>query len=185
MTRKAVGIASLGLGVLLIFAAVAMMSANEPPVVTTTTLTSTTTLVPEPTTTTTAAPTTTTAPSTTTTTVPPETVEGFVTLYLQALDEDNIEFLYQRLHPRVTEAYGEDLCRAWVEREIAVLSEYQLVGEASGPADQMFTDPNGEQFAIADTFTAPVRFVFEGTTFESEAQFALLDSDIYWLGACR
>lgn len=148
----------------------------------------TTTAIAAPTTTTTAATTTsttttTTAP-TTTTTLPPETVEAFVAAYRAALDADDVEFLFTRLHPQVIEIQGEELCRAWVEREVIVLDNYQIAGEITGPADQMFPAPDGSQFAIADTFSTTVTFTIEGQNFESEAGFALVESAMYWLGTC-
>jgi hypothetical protein len=154
---------------------------TPPPPSTTTAAISTTTALP--TTTTTEATTTTSQP--TTTTKPPETVPKFVDRYRIALEEDDVDFLLRRLHPKVIEAYGQERCRNWVENEIVVLANYQLAGKVSGPVDQQFTDPEGVPFAIADVFTAPVSFTFEGADFEAEAQFALVDGRIYWLGSCR
>jgi hypothetical protein len=112
-------------------------------------------------------------------------VEDFIVAYREALDGDDVEFLTARLHPRVVEAYSAETCRAWIEGEVVAIESYELVEVLSGPADQMFTDPEGSQFPIADTFTVTVSFTFQGEPFESEAQFALLDGLMYWLGTCR
>lgn len=192
MTKRSWGVALVGLGVLLMIAGLILMvsGGTEPATIsalsttsesTTSGPTTTSTSMPQPTTT--SEPTTTAAP--TTTTIPPQTVEDFVAEYRIALDEDDVDFLFDRLHPLVVEAYGEEVCRTWVETEVLALEDYQLEGEASGPADQLFTDPDGEQFAIADTFTAPVSFTFQGERFEADAQFALVDSLMFWLGTCN
>ena len=101
------------------------------PTTTTAVAAATTTTVSPPTTTTTVAPATTGAPtttitaatttttqSTTTTTFPAETVEEFLTVFRQALDADDLGFLFDRLHPIAQETYGEDLCRAFPGNEI-------------------------------------------------------------------
>lgn len=159
-----------------------MLGGSDAPEPTTTIAapTTTTTLAPTSTTTTT----TTTVPATTTTTTPPETLEEFVVAYRAALDSDDVAFLLDRLHPRILEIQGEEFCRAWVEREIIVLDNYQLAGEISGPADQMFPAPDGSQFAIADTFSTTVTFTIQGASFESPALFALVESEMFWLGTC-
>jgi hypothetical protein len=182
MRRRLLGLLSTGSGATLFLVGLLMLGGSEEPPPTTTTL------IAAPTTVTTLAPTTTTTPTTTapatTTTIPPETLEAFVAAYRAALDSDDVEFLFARLHPKVIETQGGDFCRAWVEREVIVLDNYQIVGEISGPADQMVPAPDGSQFAIADTFSTTVSFTIQGESFESEAGFALVDSVMYWLGTC-
>lgn len=173
-----------GSGAILILVGLLMLGGSDEPAPSTTT-----TLTAAPTTTTTLAPTTsptttTTAAATTTTTSPPETLENFVGAYRAALDSDDVAFLFGRLHPKVIETQGEEFCRAWVEREVIVLDNYQIIGEVSGPADEMFTAPDGSQFAIADTFSTTVSFTIQGESFESQAGFALVEGVMYWLGTC-
>ena len=183
MSRRLLGLLATGLGAALILVGLLMQSAFVEPEPTTTTsigsTTTTTSLAPTSTTTTTTLPAT-----TTTTTTPPETLEEFVVAYRAALDDDDVAFLVSRLHPRIIEIQGEELCRAWVEREVVNLNDYQIVGEISGPADEMFTAPDGSQFAIADTFSTTVTFTIQGENFESEAGFALVESVMHWLGTC-
>ena len=185
--RRLLGLSLTGGGLIAVTIGLLMLASSGLTIATTTTTTApstTTTTTTVPVTTTTAPPTTT-APTTTTTTTPPETVEDFIVAYREALDSDDLEFLTTRLHPRVVEAYGEEVCRDWIEAEVVAIESYELVEVLSGPADQVFTDPEGSQFPIADTFTATVTFSFQGEAFESQAQFALLDHLMYWLGTCR
>jgi hypothetical protein len=184
MSRRLVGLLATGSGVALVLVGLLMLGGSDEPASTTTT-----TLIAAPTTTTTLPPTTTTTTATTTTaptttTTPPETLEEFVVAYRAALDSDDVEFLVTRLHPRIIEIHGEELCRAWVGREVVNLDNYQLIGEVSGPADEMFTAPDGSQFAIADKFSATASFTFQGTPGESPADFALVDGVMHWLGTC-
>lgn len=136
-----------------------------------------------PSTTTTVQATTSTAPATTTTR-PDETVEEFLAAFSAALAAGDRDFVYTRLHPEITSNWGEDLCSAWVDREIMELSDYTFVSLVSGPADQVVSTPNGSA-TIADYFAASVSFVFQGETFFSDGGYALIDSDMYWLGQCR
>ena len=183
MSRRLLGLLATGVGAALILVGLLMLGGSDEPEPTTTTLiaaptTTTTTLAPTSTTTTT------TVPATTTATTPPETLEEFVVAYRAALDNDDVAFLVSRLHPRLIEIQGEEFCRAWVEREIIALDNYQIIGEISGPADQMFPAPDGSQFAIADTFSTTVTFTIQDQNFESEAGFALVENVMYWLGTC-
>ena len=182
MNRRLLGRLATALGAALIIVGLLMLGGSAEPAP------STTTLVAAPTTTTTSTPTTTTtttAPATTTTTtLPPETLEEFIPVYRAALDNDDVEFLFARLHPKVVETQGAELCRGWVQREVIVLDDYEIAGEITGPADQMYTAPDGSQFAIADTFSTTVTFTIEGANFESEAGFALVEGVMHWLGTC-
>lgn len=142
--------------------------------VTTTTLT--TTIAPPSTTT---VVTTTVAPATTTSMVfeAEETVEEFVRMFATALEEGDLDFIWQRLHPEVVAAGGEDLCRAWVENEIMALSDYTLYEVTGGPETV-----NG----IPDVYSAAVSFTYQGQVFDdATGQYALVDGTFRWLGACR
>jgi hypothetical protein len=185
MSHRLLGRLATGSGAALVLVGLLMLGGSDEPEPTTTT-----TLIANPTTTTTLAPTTTTtattttSPSTTTTTTPPETLEEFVVAYRAALDSDDVAFLVSRLHPKIVEIHGDELCRAWVEREVVNLDDYQIIGEVSGPADEMFTAPDGSQFAIADKFSTTASFTFQGTPGESPADFALVEGVMHWLGTC-
>ncbi|MCI0426243.1 MAG: hypothetical protein L0Z49_07310 [Actinobacteria bacterium] len=122
--------------------------------------------------------------STTTTTVALETLTEFVDRFRAALDADDLGFVFSRLHPQVIAGFGDALCRAWVDREILVLEEYELTGEPGPVGEQQVETPAGD-LPVADVFTAPIRFIFQGQTFESEGSFAYFDGLIYWMGQCR
>jgi hypothetical protein len=146
--------------------------------------TTTTSLAAVITSTTIATTTTTTVPTTTTTTVPPQTVEDFVFQLRAAIDADDVEFVFGRLHPAVVDAYGAETCRSWVETEIIKLENYGVIGEVNGPSDRTAKLPGGDQ-VIKDMFDAPIRFRLDGQSFDSEGGFALVDGLIYWLGQCE
>jgi hypothetical protein len=148
---------------------------------TTTSLTAATTTTRVATSTTMATTTTTAA---TTTTVAPQTVQDFVFQLRAAIDVDDIEWVFARLHPAVVGAYGADVCRSWVGSEIIKLENYGLIGEVTGPSDKTAQLPGGDQ-VIKDMFDAPIRFSFEGQSFDSVGSFALVDGLMYWLGKCE
>ncbi|MCB1245697.1 MAG: hypothetical protein KDB69_00350 [Acidimicrobiia bacterium] len=127
---------------------------------------------------------TTTTSSTTTTTEAPETVEEFVKAFAAALEAGDREFVSERLHPVVSDAWGDDLCQAWIDREIVELRDYTLVAVTSGPADASVTTPGG-QVSVADMYEADVTFTFQGQSFDSVGTFAPIDGMMYWLGQCR
>jgi hypothetical protein len=135
---------------------------------------------------TTTGPTTTTAVPTTSSTIAPGVgaVERFVADYRVALDTDDVAFLFEWLYPAVKDGYGFDLCRDWVASEIATLESYQLTGPLIGPSSATIAT-NGGTFEVDDLYTGPISFVYQGASFEDQAQFAVQEGSIYWLGICR
>jgi len=113
-----------------------------------------------------------------------ETVEEFVERFAAAIAASDVEFLFDRLHPAVIGGFGPDVCRNWVEAEILQFSDYELAGPAEGPRDQSFSTPAGTG-VIENAFSAPIRFTFQGQGFDAEGGFALIDTEMYWLGQCR
>lgn len=145
---------------------------------TSTTSTSTTSTTAPPAPTTSAVPSTTTPPTPTTVAMEEnETVEEFVDLFATALEQGDLDFVWRRLHPDVVAVGGEELCRAWVEREIMALSDYRLLSITAGPALVS---------GIPDVYTAAVSFQYQGQVFDDGVgQFALVDGTLRWLGVCR
>ena len=111
-------------------------------------------------------------------------IESFVEDYRAALDNDDVVFLFDWLHPGVKDGYGSDLCREWVAREIAALENYELTGPLVGPGSATISTESGT-FEVDDLYSGPISFVYQGTAFEDEAQFAVQDGSVYWLGICR
>ncbi len=137
-----------------------------------------------PTTTSSTTTTTTTEPlaedeATTTTAPPVETVEEFLALFRAALDADDVDFLYNRLHPIVTDAFGADLCRAFVEREIAILENYEATAAAGAPITRSV------QGVEVDIIDVPVEFDFQGQHFEAVSTYALIDGQVRYFSECR
>ena len=126
------------------------------------------------------APTTTTTTLlTTTTTVPVETVEEFLVIFRQALATDDLGFLFERLHPIAKDTFGEELCRAFVDREIAILENYEATAE---PGESQQRTVSGIQVEV---FDVPVEFDFQGQHFEAVGSFALVDGRVHYFAECR
>lgn len=155
--------------------------------------TTTTTTAVAPTTTTTEAPppppppttTTTTATTTTTTTSsPPPTIEEFIVAYATATESGDAEFLLASLLPGLRDVFGEELCRGWVDREIVIISDYQLTGEVTGPIARTL-NVGDTTLTVDQYYEAPVNFTFQGESFDTVATFVIEDGQVYWIGACR
>ncbi len=165
---------------------VAAPTTQAPPVTVATTAPTTTATPTTIATTTTAAPTTTTttmAPTTTTSAAPPTTVtsdealiQEFVVDYAAATEADDVDFLYERIHPAVIATGGEELCRNFVAAEIVLISDYQLTGPITGPVE-LLENILG--------YTAQVMFTFQGQSFTDNAQFAIVDGEVRWFTVCR
>jgi hypothetical protein len=120
----------------------------------------------------------TTAEPPSTTMVMQETLEEFVAAFGGATDADDFDFLWSRIHPAVIERAGgdEELCRAWVEREILALGDYRLLEVVDGPV------PFGE---LENVYTVAISFTFEGESFDGIGQYVAVDGRFLWLGQCR
>lgn len=116
--------------------------------------------------------------------MPAETVEEFISAFSAALANGDEPFVQDRLHPQVIEGYGEELCRAWVTREIMALSEYELVSVDDGPQTRTYAFTNGSQ-TVTDVFDATVSFNFSGQAFTDTTNVALVENKMHWLGQCR
>lgn len=155
----------------------AVTTTEAPAQTTTTAPEATTTIAP---TTTTAAPTPTTAvPPTTTTTVPDETVAEFLLAYREALDADDLDFLFNRLHPLVKDSFGEQLCADFVAREIAALDNYEATADPGAPV------PRSILGASVQMYEVPVAFDFQDQHFEAVGTFALVDGRVHYFAECR
>lgn len=122
--------------------------------------------------------------SSTTTTVASEDVPGFIEAFAAALEAGDVAFIESRLHPDVRDAFGEALCRDWIEREVMLLSEYRLVSVDGGPMSKQLALPGGNR-TIPDIYDATVSFVFNGEMFTNPTDFALVGTEMHWLGQCR
>ena len=111
-------------------------------------------------------------------------VENFIVAYAAATESGDADFLAGRLLPELRDVYGEDLCRSWVEREILAVSDYQLIGEITGPLARTLTVAD-TVISVESYYEAPVSFVFQDTSFEAVATFATVDGETYWIGECR
>ncbi len=113
-----------------------------------------------------------------------EDVAGFIEAFSSALASRDTAFVEARLHPDVKDAFGTELCRTWIEREIMALSDYQLISIDGGPVTKQLTFPGGNR-TVPDIYDVTVSFVFSGQTFTNPTDIALVGTQMYWLGECR
>jgi hypothetical protein len=193
MRRRRTGVALMAAGgVLAIVGLIGMLGSGDasteagpasstPPTAATTTTASTTTVTATTMPTVTIIESTTTA-STTTTALQPDPVEviqTFVPEFAGMIAADDVEGLFDTLHPAALETQDADLCRAFIEREIVALGDYRLTGDVTGPVATTFGS------TTVDLYTAPVSFTYQGQSFDSTATFALVDGQVRWFTTCR
>lgn len=138
-----------------------------------------------PATSTSSATTTTAAPTTTTTTeapVPDETVDEFAEAFAAALEAQDLDFLFERLHPTVIERFGEEACRAHLASEFSPMRDYRVSGAVTGPESRQVETPSGT--VTLEVFDAEVAFSYLGQEFEATGTFSLVDGEMYWFATC-
>lgn len=191
MNRRAIGLSVMGLGFAMIVTGIIALgdsTDSEPEasptstisIQTTTTTSTPASTIPGPTTSTTAPP----ASTTTSTGAPAPSIIGFIAEYAAATESGDADFLFDRLLPGLRDAFGPDLCRSWVEREILAISGYTLTGEVSGPTSRTLVVGEAE-LSTSQYFEGPVSFTFQGQSFDTVAQWVIEDEQVYWIGDCR
>ncbi len=147
---------------------------------TTSTTTPTSTLPTTATTTTT----TTTTTTMTTTTLPPEgLVAGFILEFGAAINDGDVAWLLERLHPAMILGYGGDVCRGFIQDEILLLRDYSLRGAVTGPVTKTLETGVGS-VTVDGIYEAEISFVFQGQTIDAAADF-VPEGETTWLAACR
>lgn len=188
MSRKALGIVLIGVGGVLVVVAVALALWDPADGGLATGSTSTTAAGPATTlvtpTTSLLTPTTATPAASTTAPVAQEGIAEFVEAFAAALAAGDQGFVMERLHPAVIAGYTLETCQTWVSTEVMALSDYGLTGDPTGPVDKSLVIA-GETVTIDDVYTAPVGFTFSGQSFDSVADFAVVDGLVRWLGTCE
>lgn len=105
-------------------------------------------------------------------------VEAFVLEFAAALDREDVDFLYERLHPAVKSTFDESTCRTHIESEILDLDGYRQTGPVEGPLDTEFAE------FLLTTYEVPVAFDFDGQAFESSASYSLTEGTVRWFAQC-
>ncbi len=112
-----------------------------------------------------------------------EGVEEFYASLGEAIRTGDADFLFARLHPEVLELYGEDQCRASVER--LDNPDYEIEVIAVGEARRfLFGKREGLKIPVADTI--PVEIVQRAGDQEVEqtAHVARVDGELRWFTDC-
>jgi hypothetical protein len=105
-------------------------------------------------------------------------VEAFVLEFAAAIDREDVDFLYERLHPAVKTTFDESICRTHIESEILDLDGYRQTGPVEGPLDTEFAE------FLLTTYEVPVAFDFDGQAFESSASYSLTEGTVRWFAQC-
>ena len=112
-------------------------------------------------------------------------MEDFVAAYTVALEQGDADFLFDRLLPDLTDAFGAQLCRDLGDTgDSRAVSNYQLSGDITGPSSRTLS-VSGTAIPVEDYYEGPVSFTFEGQSFETMAAWVVADGQVYWVGECR
>jgi hypothetical protein len=122
-------------------------------------------------------------PTTTSTPPPEEAIPTAVIRYASAIDAGDVDGLLATLHPGVVRLYGEAACRAFVETRILPLEGYRLAGDIRDGAPATLRTDEGT-VTVAALYVVPVAFRIGNEDFEVDAQFAVEDGSVYWIGRC-
>ena len=112
-----------------------------------------------------------------------ETVDEFIAAFDTALKSGDLDFVYDRLHPVTTDAFGTDVCRAFVDSQFSLASALVMAGAAVGP-DDVDKFIAGKNYTVPDRFTAEVTLTFQGQDFPLTGEYALVDGEMRWLSDC-
>jgi hypothetical protein len=195
-TRRQTGIGLVAAGAIaIVIGFVGLLGSEDAPIAASTTApdpssttapettTSVATTAPSSTTTTVATTTTTTTAPTTTTRPASDRIEAFAAEFASALADGDTSFAYARLHPTVLAIFGAELCEAYVDREVALIQDYRIVGPVEGPTRRVYETPDGD--VGVDVYEAAVTFTFQGQTVEATGAYAFVDGEVHWFTACR
>ena len=111
-----------------------------------------------------------------------ELVETFTTDLVDAMQSQDVTFLFDRLHPAVLDIYGADACQAY----LGSIAGYSNIGvlQLSGPGDWVF-ERDGTSTPIQDAYTIEANFTLpEGQVNPAVAHFALMDGEMSWFTDC-
>jgi hypothetical protein len=113
----------------------------------------------------------------------PEAVPVFVAEFSERVDDEDVTWLVDRLHPVVIAQHGTDLCRSFIQNEILLLENYRVTGSVTTGVEVF--DGDGVQVTVDPYYTAPVAFDFQGTSYDGSGAFAPVDSVMHWFTECR
>lgn len=114
---------------------------------------------------------------------PEAAIATSVEQYASAIAAGDVDGLLAMLHPGVLRLYGEEACRTFVETRILPLEGYRLAGEIGEGAPATLRTDEGA-IAVAALYVVPVAFRIGEEDFEVDAQFAVEEGSVYWIGRC-
>lgn len=111
-----------------------------------------------------------------------ETVEAFVEAFNQAFRDQDVDFLVDRLHPKVIQVYGEEACVAYVESVLDPELDLQITS-VEGPEPWIW-EVDERRFRIPSAYAIEGELSTRGETRETAGHFAPVDGRLHWFTDC-
>lgn len=114
---------------------------------------------------------------------PAEAPEVFFTALAAAFRENDVRFLFSRLHPFALERYGAGQCRAYFSS--LDLPAYELEVLSVGDVGSFVYETDGVRRRVQGATTVRIRFTEDGTTFIETDSHVVLEGDRFlWFTDC-
>ena len=111
-----------------------------------------------------------------------DSINTFYNNFNTAFQDQNVELLFDQLHPEVINLYGEDNCQVYLD---SVIGNTIFVDVAElGPPGPWVWERDGHSIPVEDAFTIQANVSVGGQTQEQEMHVAAVDDAIYWFTDC-
>jgi hypothetical protein len=112
-----------------------------------------------------------------------ETVELFVEDFNVAFANQDVDFLFDRLHPAVFDLYGAEQCQGYLEGVIDNLIQVEVL--ETYPLGPWQYERDGRSIAVENAYTVDANILVAGQSSEQELHYALGDDgNLRWFTDC-
>jgi hypothetical protein len=111
-----------------------------------------------------------------------ESVPDFLATFARAVRRGDAPFLLARLHPAVTDLYGQQQCETFLASIRDRTRAYEVLSMSA--LMPYVYDPDGRSIQVGDVFSVRVRQTANGTTTTNIIHLGLVDGQIRWFTDC-
>ncbi|MBI2169665.1 MAG: hypothetical protein HYU28_09250 [Actinobacteria bacterium] len=111
-----------------------------------------------------------------------ELVSAFYEVFGAAFREAETDFLFERLHPEVIALYGEDQCRAFIEK-VPDNRSFEIL-EVHNPAPWNYGEREGREIPIEDAIQVDVIQRIDDRDTQLDSHLAVVGDEVRWFTDC-